>query len=181
MGVANDYSVALSCLCAIRRMLDVPRTRIKAVRFDLSSEDNGEGDPAKVNNAFPRDAAGHCLSFIVVSNANSYSCGLKLLSSKAVMVEGLLARYINICHQGSGCSPVSSHIENWSSRQPLFYTIGQVFVRNEAFQSALILKHWLKGPSRGTGTDIYVLLWFSLMKSFELGKPISCTGKYNRF
>lgn len=110
MGVVNDYFVALSCLCSIRRMLDHTHTRIKAVRFDLSSE--GEGDPVKLNNAFHRDTAGHCLSFIVVSNANSYPCGLEPLSSKAVMVEGLLAGNIDICHQGSGCSPVPSHIEN---------------------------------------------------------------------
>lgn len=46
MGVVNDYFVALSCLCSIRRMLDYTHTRIKAVRFDLSSE--GEGDPVKL-------------------------------------------------------------------------------------------------------------------------------------
>lgn len=145
MGVLNDYSVALSCLCAIRRIrFYVPRTRIKAVKFDLSSEDNGVGDPAKLLKSTMHSTMTQqvTVSFLLwlamlIAIRVALSRSPQRLSwwrvywpeTSIFAIKGLdAAQFHHILR--------TDLVDNHCFRQS-----GRFFVRNGAFQSVQILKH----------------------------------------
>lgn len=162
----------------------VPHTRIKMVRFDLSSEDNGEGDPAKLLKPTTHSTVTQqvtvslllWLAMLIVIRVALSRSPQRLSWWRVYWPETSIFAIKDLDAAGFHHILRADLIDNHRFRQT-----GRFLLEMELFRVGW---YWNIDLRALPGRLVLIFLFycdFLLLKGFELGKPISCTGKYNRF